>query len=67
MGDPLLPNPRFNEAHKEATKGDIKQQALLGQMMIEGYGCKPNPELGREWTERARKRGYKMAGVYCEI
>jgi TPR repeat protein len=36
-------------------------------MMLEGYGCKPNPELGREWTERARKRGYKMAGVYCEI
>ena len=58
---------RFAESHKEATKGDVKQQALLGQMLIDGYGCKKNVEIGKIWAEKARRRGYRMAGVYCEI
>jgi TPR repeat protein len=57
----------YLEAEREASRGDIKAQALLGQMLIEGYGCKADPEKGKEWAERARRRGYRMQGVYCEI
>lgn len=44
-----------------------KQQAMLGQMLIEGYGCEADALQGREWTEKARRRGYRMSGVYCEL
>lgn len=44
-----------------------KQQALLGQMLIEGYGCEENPAAARIWVDKAKRRGYRMAGVYCEI
>ena len=44
-----------------------KAQALLGQMLIEGYGCEADPAKGREWAEKARRRGYRMDGVYCKI
>lgn len=44
-----------------------KAAALLGSMLIEGYGCEANPEKGKEWLEKARRRGYRMQGVYCEI
>lgn len=44
-----------------------KAQALLGQMLIEGYGCQADPVKGREWAEKARRRGYRMDGVYCKI
>ena len=44
-----------------------KQQALLGQMLIEGYGCSPDPEAAKAWIDKARRRGYRMAGTYCEI
>ena len=44
-----------------------KAQALLGQMLIEGYGCEADPVRGRELSEKARRRGYRMQGVYCEI
>lgn len=57
----------YLETEREAGRGDIKAQALLGQMLIEGYGCKADPEKGKEWAERARRRGYRMQGVYCEI
>jgi TPR repeat protein len=57
----------FQETNKEAMKGDIKQQALLGQMLMEGYGCQANPASGRMWSEKAQRRGYRMSGVYCEL
>lgn len=44
-----------------------KQQALLSQMLIEGYGCAPDPEAAERWAARARRRGYRMQGVYCTI
>ncbi len=44
-----------------------KQQALLGQMLMEGYGCQANPASGRMWSEKAQRRGYRMSGVYCEL
>ena len=44
-----------------------KAQALLGQMLTEGYGCEADPVRGRELSEKARRRGYRMQGVYCEI
>lgn len=40
-----------------------KAQALLGQMLIEGYGCEADPVKGREWAEKARRRGYRMDGA----
>lgn len=42
-------------------------QALLGQMLVEGYGTPKDVQNGQEWTEKARRRGYKMQGVYCEL
>lgn len=42
-------------------------QALLAQMLAEGYGCKQDLEESRRWAERARCRGYQMSGVYCEL
>ena len=48
--------------------GDVqKQQALLGQMLQEGYGCKADAAAGKEWADKARRRGYRMSGVYCEL
>jgi TPR repeat protein len=44
-----------------------KQQALLGQMLVEGYGCPKDAAAGKEWADKARRRGYRMAGVYCEL
>ena len=44
-----------------------KQQALLGQMLQEGYGCKADTPAGKEWADKARRRGYRMSGVYCEL
>ena len=44
-----------------------KQQALLGQMLMEGYGCERDAAAGKEWSDKARRRGYRMAGVYCEL
>lgn len=41
-----------------------KAQALLGQMLIEGYGCEADPARGREWAEKARRRGYRMDGAH---
>lgn len=57
----------FDDTYRDAHRGDIKQQALLGQMLNEGYGCVKDPIAGAEWTERARRRGYKMDGVYCKL
>lgn len=57
----------YLETEKEALRGDVKAQALLGQMLIEGYGCEADPVKGREWAEKARRRGYRMDGVYCKI
>ena len=44
-----------------------KQQALLGQMLMEGYGCERDAAAGKEWADKSRRRGYRMAGVYCEL
>ncbi len=44
-----------------------KQQALLGQMLLEGYGCDVNQPAARMWVDKAKRRGYRMAGVYCEL
>lgn len=57
----------YLETEKEAMRGDVKAQALLGQMLIEGYGCEEDAVKGREWAEKARRRGYRMDGVYCKI
>lgn len=57
----------YHEAEKEAQRGDVKAMALLGQMLMEGYGCEVDVERGKQLTEKARRRGYRMHRVYCEI
>lgn len=57
----------FDDTYREAVRGDIKQQALLGQMLAEGYGCQKDPKAAEEWIEKARKRGYRMESVYCQL
>lgn len=54
---PLTPLPRLVGCASQ------KAQALLGQMLIEGYGCEADPARGREWAEKARRRGYRMDGA----
>lgn len=62
----LWPVP-ISFVHTCAQTHTQKQQALLGQMLIEGYGCEADPLQGREWVEKARRRGYRTSGVYCEL
>ncbi|EFJ48117.1 hypothetical protein VOLCADRAFT_120924 [Volvox carteri f. nagariensis] len=57
----------FEDTLLEAQRGDVKQQALLGEMYKEGYGCQKDVRAGKEWSEKAAARGYKMQGVYCEL
>lgn len=57
----------YMEAERDAMRGDVKAMALLGQMLMEGYGCDVDVERGRQFAERARRRGYRMERVYCEI
>ncbi|GMH45137.1 hypothetical protein BSKO_13094 [Bryopsis sp. KO-2023] len=57
----------FDDTYRDAQRGDVKQQALLGQMLAEGYGCQRDPKGAEEWMEKARKRGFKMEGVYCQL
>ncbi len=51
----------------EAQRGDIKQQALLGQMYNEGYGVTRDTRAAKEWSDKASARGCRMQGVYCEL
>jgi TPR repeat protein len=57
----------FEDTLAEAQRGDVKQQALLAQMYAEGYGTPVDLKAAAEWAERARSRGYRMKGVYCEL
>lgn len=57
----------FEDTYQEAVRGDVKQQALLGQMYAEGYGCEKDPKAAKEWMDKAGSRGYRMQGVYCEL
>ena len=56
----------FEDTHNEARHGDIKQQALLGQMYAVGYGTKKDKEAAKEWTNKAASKGLRMSGVYDE-
>jgi TPR repeat protein len=74
---PPRPHPRprpvaqvrrwFEDTLQEALCGDAKQQALLSQMYLHGYGCQRDEKAAAEWAERARQRGYRMQGVFCEL
>jgi TPR repeat protein len=57
----------FDETQQDAKRGEAKQQALLSQMLAEGYGCQQDAKAAEAWAEMARSRGYKMKGVYCEL
>lgn len=57
----------FEDTATEAARGDVKQQALLGQMYAEGYGVAKDLAAAKEWTDKARSHGYRMQGVYCEL
>ena len=57
----------YQDAEREAARGDVKQQALLAQMLTEGYGCHADLEAAKGWADKAKRRGYRMRGVYCSI
>lgn len=57
----------YQDAEREAARGDVKQQALLAQMLTEGYGCHADLEAAKAWADKAKRRGYRMRGVYCSI
>ena len=57
----------YVETEREASRGDVKAMALLGQMLMEGYGCNVDVDQGKKWADKARRRGYRMQRVYCEI
>ena len=57
----------YQDAAREAARGDVKQQALLAQMLTEGYGCHADLEAAKGWADKAKRRGYRMRGVYCSI
>ncbi|PNW75677.1 hypothetical protein CHLRE_12g536500v5 [Chlamydomonas reinhardtii] len=57
----------FEDTLLEAQRGDVKQQALVGEMYKEGYGCQKDARAAKEWSDKAASRGYKMQGVYCEL
>jgi hypothetical protein len=62
-----LPSPDILPARPLPSSPPPLSQALLAQMLAQGYGCKQDPEEARRWAERARARGYSMSGVYCEL
>lgn len=57
----------FDDCLVEAQRGDVKQQALVSEMLKSGYGCEPDAAAAAKWAEKARARGYSMKGVYCEL
>ena len=57
----------FEDTQQEASRGDIKQQALLGQMYSAGYGTKKDKDAAKEWTQKAASKGLRMSGVYCDL
>ena len=57
----------YAETEREANRGDVKAMALLGQMLMVGYGCVVDVDQGKKWADKARRRGYRMQRVYCEI
>lgn len=57
----------YYETQQDAMRGDVKAQALLGQMLAEGYGCEKDLSASKEWIEKSWMRGYRMMGVYCEL
>ncbi|GBF98124.1 hypothetical protein Rsub_10871 [Raphidocelis subcapitata] len=57
----------FEETLAEARNGDVKQQALVAQMLQQGYGTDRDPAAAARWADKARRRGYRMNGVYCEL
>jgi len=48
----------FQETLREAQRGDVKHQALLGEMLLEGYGCEPDPVV----SAPPRRRCHLTAG-----
>ncbi|AQK93974.1 hypothetical protein Zm00014a_019661 [Zea mays] len=45
----------FQDAYKEARKGDIANQVLVAQMFFSGYGTPKNEYKGKQWMDRASR------------
>lgn len=43
----------FEEEMEEARNGNPVSMALVGQMLIQGYGCGRDLEAGRGWVAKA--------------
>ena len=56
----------YQDAEREAARGDVKQQALLAQMLTEGYGCHADLEAAKAWADRtAIEWGDGGGGVFA--
>ena len=44
-----------------AAAGEVEAQALLGQILLEGYGIQGDPALALTWFDIAAERGHAMA------
>lgn len=45
----------FHDTLKEAKRGDLSSQVLVGQMYCSGYGVPRNPQKGHAWISRASR------------
>jgi TPR repeat protein len=50
-----------------ALTGDVRAQAALGTLLMEGIGCEVNEREGREWLDRAASQGYAPARLQQTI
>lgn len=51
----------FEYQSKLANKGNAEAQYYLAQMYEEGRGTKADPELAKQWFDKARNNGYLPA------
>ena len=50
-----------------ALAGDVRAQAALGTLLMEGIGCDVDETEGREWLDRAASQGYAPAQLQQTI
>ncbi|MDH5784712.1 MAG: hypothetical protein OEZ16_03785 [Chromatiales bacterium] len=54
-----LERPVFEFQSKLANQGNATAQYFLAQMYEEGRGTEANPELAKQWYEKAKLNGYE--------
>ena len=55
------PQRAARKVRAAAAAGEVEAQALLGQILLEGYGIQADPTLALTWFDIAAERGHAMA------